>query len=174
MHKFVRKSAFICLLVPMVLLIGSVAVEGQQTEQKIEWISMKKAQDLARQNNKKVLIFAEAQWCTYCRKMDREVFPEQTIIDTINKYYYAVRVDIESDNAIEFNGQKMTESQFGYRYRVRSTPTTFFVKPDGEIIGGQPGFLPADIFDQLLVYIGSDAYQSLEFKDYLEESDSGK
>ncbi len=174
MQDVLRNKAIIFVLFPLLFLTASVDPGEERSGQTIEWISMKQAQDLARQHDKKVLIFAEAQWCTYCRKMDKEVFPEQTVIDTIDKYYYAVRVDIESDKTIEFNGQKMTESQFGYRYRVRSTPTTFFVKPDGEIIGGQPGFLPADIFDQLLVYIGSDAYQRIEFKDYLEESGAGK
>ena len=37
-----------------------------------EWFSMEEAQKLAAEQQKKVLIFGYAEWCTYCLKMRKE------------------------------------------------------------------------------------------------------
>lgn len=137
---------------------------------KIAWYELKEAQQLAKANDKKVLIYAEAVWCTYCQKMEKEVFPEQEVIDAMAEYYYPVRVDIESDKKMEFNGDVLTGSQFARKYRVQGTPTTFFIDKEGKILGAQPGFIPADTFLNLLTFVGSDAYQSVSFDEYLEQN----
>lgn len=136
----------------------------------ITWYDLKEAQQFAKENDKKVLIYAEAVWCTYCQKMEKEVFPQQEIIDTMAEYYYPVRVDIESDKKMEFNGEVLTGSQFARKYRVQGTPTTFFIDKEGKILGAQPGFIPPDTFRNLLTFVGSDAYQSVSFDEYLEQN----
>jgi len=136
----------------------------------ITWYDLKEAQQFAKENDKKVLIYAEAVWCTYCQKMEKEVFPQQEIIDTMAEYYYPVRVDIESDKKMEFNGEVLTGSQFARKYRVQGTPTTFFIDREGKILGAQPGFIPADTFQNLLTFVGSDAYQSVSFDEYLDQN----
>ncbi len=136
----------------------------------ITWYSFQKAQQLAGENDKKVLVYAEAVWCTYCKKMENEVFPRQKVIDTIAEYYYPVRVDIESDKELIFNEQTMTGSQFAQKYRVSGTPTFFFIDKKGEILGAQPGFIPHDVFTELLAFVGSDAHKRVSFEDYRKEN----
>lgn len=133
----------------------------------IQWQDMQEAQKMAEANGKKVLIYAEASWCVYCKKMDKKVFPDQAVIDSMETYFYPVRLDIESDKQILVNGQKMTQQQFARTHRVRATPTIFFMDKDGTILGSQPGFIPADTFSKLLAYVGSDSYKTTEFKNYL-------
>lgn len=156
------------------LLMALTAFGGFERTENIIWYSLKEAQHLARENNKKVLIYAEAVWCTYCKKMEKEVFPRTAVIKSMNKYYYPVRLDIESEKKIEFNSEIMTGSQFARKYRVTGTPTTFFIDKHGEILGAQPGFIPADVFEQLLGYVGSDSYGEIEFEEYVNEHQEGK
>lgn len=157
---------FIYLLFFMVIT-ASGSISGKAD---ITWYSFQKAQQLAGENDKKVLVYAEAVWCTYCKKMEKEVFPRQKVIDTIAEYYYPVRVDIESDKELVFNDQTMTGSQFAQKYRVSGTPTFFFIDKKGEILGAQPGFIPHDVFTELLAFVGSDAHKRVSFDDYRKEN----
>lgn len=157
---------FIYLLI-LIVITASASISNRAD---INWYSFQEAQQLAGENDKKVLVYAEAVWCTYCKKMENEVFPRQKVMDTIAEYYYPVRVDIESDKQLVFNEQKMTGSQFAQKYRVSGTPTFFFIDKKGEILGAQPGFIPHDVFTDLLAFVGSDAHKRVSFEDYRKEN----
>lgn len=147
----------------------TVAQEAPKEEKKdpIIWYSLGEAQKLAKENNKKVLIFGQASWCPYCRQMEREVYPVADVVDIINKYFYAVMIDTESQEKLTFNGEEFTEQQFAAALRLYSLPTHFFVRSDGQVIAGQPGALPDDIFERLLAYVGSDTYNTTKFEDFV-------
>lgn len=160
------KARYFIYLISIIVL---AAFSTYDKTEEITWYSMEEAQKLAAENDKKVLVYAEAVWCTYCKKMEKEVFPRQKVIDSLAKYYYPVRVDIESDKKLIFNEQTMTGSQFAQKYRVRGTPTFFFIDAKGEILGAQPGFIPYDVFTNLLAFVGSDAHKKVSFEEYTEE-----
>lgn len=163
---------YFLLLLPVLALVGIGAYSGKKVQEAngITWYSMKEAQHLATENNKKVLVYAEAVWCTYCKKMENEVFPKQEVIDSIARYYYPVRIDIESDKKHVFNEETLTGSQFARKYRVQGTPTFFFIDRKGKILGAQPGYIPPDVFTDLLSFVGSDAHKRISFEEYTEEN----
>lgn len=165
-----------CLV--LILLLGFCSswvappvVRAQETDataaDAIQWYSMEEAQKLAAQNGKKVMVFAETSWCVYCKKMHEEVFPKQAVIDSMNAYFYPVRIDIESNRAMRYNGKQLTQRQFAISTRMQATPTMFFIDGDGEKLGAQPGFMPAQTFSRLLGFVGSEAFREMEFKKYL-------
>lgn len=158
-------AVFITLLGIFFLFVNPAC--GQNS--KISWITMEEAQKMARDNAKKVLVFADASWCTYCKKMKKEVFPQQAVIDSMNAYFYAVRIDIESEKPMIYDGEKITQQQFAQRTRTQATPTFFFIGQNGKILGAQPGFIPAETFSRLLGFMGSDAFKKVEFKTYLKQ-----
>ena len=152
----------------LILIIGICLIWCPGYSQDIDWQPLSKAQELAAQNGKKVMIFAEAEWCGYCQKMYKKVFPQQSVQDSLSKYFYPVRVDIESDSKITFNGETYTQKNFSRKFRVSSTPTLIFLNSDGKVIGRQPGYLPANIFDKLVAFVGSDMTGKMPFKKYLQ------
>lgn len=137
--------------------------------QSIDWVPLSKAQQLAAENNKKVMIYAEAKWCGYCKKMERKVFPKESVQDSVEKYFYPVRIDIDSDIKVTFNGEDYTEQGLARKFRTTSTPTLIFVDKKGKIIGGQPGYLPPEIFDKLVAYVGDDKFGTISFEAYLQK-----
>lgn len=149
-----------------VLVVGMLSAAAQPD---INWRSLSEAQELAKENDKKVMLFAEAKWCGYCKKMYEEVFPKQTVQDSLHKYFYPVKVDIESDQKMMFNGNSLTQRQLARQFRVHSTPTFIFLEQDGSTIGRQPGFLPANIFDKLVAFVGADLTGKQSFKQYLKK-----
>jgi len=136
-----------------------------------QWITLDKALKLAKANHKKVLIDFGADWCGYCKKMDKEVFPDKQVQSLLKKYFYAVKIDVESKDPVEFHGKTYTKGEFAQAFGVSGLPTYVFIDSTGEPIAGQPGYIPAPAFAKMLSYIGSDAYKTTKFKAYNNSSD---
>jgi thioredoxin-related protein len=154
----------------LLILITACFIQLTAVAQPIEWVSLEEAQTKASQQGKKVLIYAEAEWCGYCKKMNQKVFPRETVADSLQKYFLPVRIDIESNAKTVLNGEELTEQMLARKFRVTGTPTMIFLDSEGKVLGTQPGFLRADVFDKLLAYVGADLYNEFEFKDYLEKN----
>lgn len=131
-----------------------------------EWHELGKAQQLAAENDKKVLVYANARWCTYCKKMEKEVFTQEEVQKKTNEHFYSVWVDIESEDSLSFRGQQLTQQQFARVMRVTGTPTFIFFDEEGEIIAGQPGYIPEDLYLKILDFVGSNAYLDQSFGEF--------
>lgn len=130
------------------------------------WIALNKAITLAKKDHKKVLIDFMADWCTYCKKMDKEVFPDQQVQKLLGRYFYTVRIDVESKDQVTFRGKTYTKAEFAQAFGISGLPTYVFIDSDGGYIANQPGYMPAHTFAEMLSYIGSDAYKKMNFKTY--------
>jgi len=124
------------------------------------------ALESAKESGKKVLIDVYAEWCPYCEKMHTEVYTETDVIKAVNEHFYLVKINIESENEVNYLGKRMTESEFAKMLNSSSLPTTFFMNSDGDLLGMQPGLLPADVFEDLLTFVGSNYYETLTFEEY--------
>jgi len=129
--------------------------------------SMEEAQVLAKENGKKVLVEVYAAWCGFCRKMAAETHPSQKVKDAVNELFYLVRLNAESDKQVVYNGETMTESELAAAFGVSSFPTTVFVDTNGEALGYQPGFMDANMYTNLVSYVGTDSYKTSSFEDFI-------
>lgn len=154
---------FICFTIA---IFFSAAGISELQSQSLNPMDLDRALEYAAQNNKKVLIDVYAEWCPYCEKMHNEVYTEPDVIDTVNEYYYLVKINIESEEPVNYLGRQMTERDFSSFLNSSSLPTTFFMKPDGDLLGMQPGLLPADVFEDLLHFVGSNAFESSTFDEF--------
>jgi len=150
--------------------VNAFAQTGELAEA-FEWREMGEAMELAAENDKKVLVYANAVWCTYCKKMEKEIFSQEIVQNATNEDFYSVWIDIESEKELNFRGEKMSQIQFARIMRVTGTPTFIFFDSDGEIIAGQPGFIPKDLYLQILEFVGSDAYVDQSFGEFAEAAE---
>lgn len=151
----------ICLLILISGLSSGVAFSQSLTPTDLET-----ALASAKADDKKVLIDVYAEWCPYCEKMHTEVYTETDVIEAVNEYYYLVKINIESDNIVNYLGNKMPERDFATLLESTSLPTTYFMNGKGELLGTQPGLLPADVFRDLLHFVGSNAFESTSFDEF--------
>ncbi len=87
----------------------------------IQWIAdYDQALKISEEKSKPVLIYFWRRGCTWCAKMESEVFPTHEVSETISKHFVAVALDI--------NNRKNFETM--NKYGVYATPT--FVIVDGE------------------------------------------
>ncbi len=93
-------------LITLVLLLfnATFSVKGQSKE-KINWISFNQLNDSLKTQPKKVFVDFYADWCLYCKEMNRTTFQDDLIIKELNENYYAVKMNIETEEEITFGGQ---------------------------------------------------------------------
>ncbi|WP_417884702.1 thioredoxin family protein [Zunongwangia sp.] len=83
---------------------------GQKNEA-INWLTFEKLEDSLSVKPKKTFLYFYADWCVYCKKMDRNTFKNTEIIEKLNTDFYAVKMNAESTDTISFEGQKFYNQQ---------------------------------------------------------------
>jgi thioredoxin-related protein len=164
------KRIQISLLVLFTLLMGSTAfAQNPEHNSGVEWQSLEEAQKKAKETGKKVLIFGYADWCTYCRKMRKETYSQDTVQKSLDSNFIPVQINAESEEEVVFNGKTYKSWQLAQYFQLKSFPTHYFIDDKGEVIGAQPGFLPTDVFIPMMDYIGEDKFGKISFMDYLNQ-----
>jgi thioredoxin-related protein len=88
----------------------------------------------ARQSGSLVMLVFETDWCTWCDRMEREVFTDPDVRSALEGLL-VLKLDAEGD------GERLAA-----RYRVDAYPTIVFVNGDGEEVDRILGYLPAGEF----------------------------
>lgn len=98
--------------------------------------SVAEAQKQARANKQLIFVDLFADWCGWCHKAEREIFPAAKFQDA-TKDLVLLRVDTEDRG----EGTKMAT-----QYGVTSLPTFLLLTHDGAIAGTIRGYLPVNEF----------------------------
>jgi thioredoxin-related protein len=122
----------------LLLLVAPLAAAPPVSEAWLEDVSA--ARSRARQEGKPILVDLWADWCTWCKRLDREVFSTPTFREYAARFVL-LRVDTE-DGA---GGTRLMED-----FEVESLPTTLIVTHDLVRIGELRGFAPVEPYIQNL------------------------
>lgn len=82
-----------------------------QTKREPKWISFEQLSDSLDREPKKTLLFFHTDWCSYCRKMEKEVFTDKSVLEMLDNDYYMVKFDAESIDSVYFDGQFFTNTE---------------------------------------------------------------
>lgn len=89
----------------------------------------------ARAEKKLVFVDLSADWCSYCTRMDDEVFTDSRVRTALLTF---VPIKLDTDTA---GGRGVAN-----RYRVNGLPAFLLVDGDGALVGRFDGYLPVDPF----------------------------
>lgn len=81
-----------------------------------------------------LLVDFTTEWCGWCRKLERDVYPDPAVSRQLSRVVY-VKLDAEREGAT-----------LARRYGVSGFPTLIFLTPSGQIAGEIAGYLPATAF----------------------------
>jgi len=151
-----------------ILVSGLVSCSSSfnSNELAFEITTMSNAQKQAELHDKKIIVDVYTVWCTWCKKLENEIYPDPRIGAIVNEYFYVVRIDAESQEEIVYNGRKIKMADFAQLLGVSTYPSTVFIDRNGTTIGQQSGFMEVEVFEKLLAFVGSSAYRTMQFDEF--------
>jgi thioredoxin-related protein len=138
----------------------SSTVEGET------FVPFEKAFADANHDNKLVMVDVFTDWCGWCKKLDRDVYPDAEVQKELHAYFAAAKVNAESSVVHAIDGKQMTERELAQRWKVTGFPTIVFLTSKGELIQALPGYLPPKQFAQVLRYMGTRSYEHETFEQW--------
>ncbi len=126
-----------------IVLLGFFNLSAQGIE--FQHISLEKALEKAKAEDKLVFIDFYTTWCAPCKAMAKNVFTLPEVGAVYNKEYINIKLDAEKE------GLKAAK-----KYLVNSYPTYIYLNANGNIVYKETGMRPANNFIQL----GRDAVAS--------------
>lgn len=93
---------FYRLAFTLILIFNSYYLNAQQ---EINWVDFEDLPTLQAQNPKPMFIYIYADWCVYCKKMERITFKNKDNIKLLSENYYALKFNLETKKEIVFNGK---------------------------------------------------------------------
>jgi len=113
-----------------------------RAEAQIRWApSFPLAMARARTSGRLVMVSFHTDWCTLCKRLRQEVFPDRRVVQ-LSSQFVPVRVNGEKEGAALVR-----------RYKVRGYPTILFINAQGEVEGKIGGYLPPEGFAQQMALI---------------------
>ena len=135
MKKLVFITALLCIA-------GcSIMQESEPAEELINWsYDFEQAKTEALNQQKPLLIDFYTDWCSWCKKMDKDIYGNKNVAD-FSENFVCVKIDAEKN------------SQLTKEFNVRGFPTTVFLNSEATVKEVVPGYLPADRFLELMKVI---------------------
>lgn len=165
------KNRFILLLI-----LSSIAVTGLAQQEKVQWYSFQKAVQLNKENPKKILIDVYTDWCGWCEKMKKTTFNHPDIARYINKNFYPVRFDAETNKKVQFKGRTFTRKDESGRNPHElaaallkgkmSYPSVAYLDEKNQLITAVPGYYGPKKMEPILKFFANDIYKKKSFKAY--------
>lgn len=124
MNKGVVISAVLLLLV---WVTGVTAAEG--------WLNdFEAAKKLAAEKNLPILAdFSGSDWCTWCKRLDGEVFTQKAFKDAVKERYVLFVADFPQTVA-QTEELKQQNQGLAKKYKIRGFPTVLLLDAKGEVI----------------------------------------
>lgn len=117
-------------------------------------------------------------WCGWCKKMDAGTFSHPDIVKYINENYYAVKLNAETKEAIEFKGQTFVNPNPDLRRPTHefaaiaavngrlSFPTIVYLDEELNLLSPVPGYVDAKAIEPIIHYFAEEAYKDTPWTDY--------
>ncbi len=116
------QSQSIAQNVPVVPVSTGVMASGQLVWNR----DINTALQLARNENKLVLVDVYTGWCGWCKRLDRDTYSDPSVVSFLNNGFVSVKIDAEDGGA----GQA-----FAQKYGVRGYPAIAVLDGSGKLRG---------------------------------------
>jgi thioredoxin-related protein len=143
--------------------------------EKVKWMSVKELQIAYAQSPRPILVDVYTSWCGWCKVMDKETYNKEAVAEYINSHYYAIKLDAETKETLEWNGKK-----YAYNSPYKSNdlaiyllggqmsfPTTVFLTGLAAPPAPLPGYLKPAQIEPPLKFFGDGVYKTKNYPDFI-------
>ncbi len=133
----------------------------------LQWTNLETAVSKAADQKKAVLVDVYTDWCGWCKKMDKEVFADPAVSEILASRFALAKVNGESKESFTYKGQKTDGVGIARGFGVRGYPAIIFLDAKGDMLTMIPGFVDAEKFLPIVLFIGNKEYEKMEWDAYL-------
>jgi thiol:disulfide interchange protein len=114
---------------------AAVMPASARAPQRVSWVSFNEGMQRAKLDGRPVLLTFYADWCGYCKKMDRTTWKASTVLREMQQVI-AVRINAEQESPID----GVSGAQLAELFGVRGYPVQLLVDADGKTLARQDGY----------------------------------
>lgn len=151
------KRSYVIIYILLWFLFFSSSCTGKSHDKKkreLKWLSYEDGLIKARKDKKHTIIFFNADWCYWCRKMMKEFTRSEKIFNYLNNNFSLVLVNVDE------------EYDLLVKYDIVGVPTLVFLQPNSEEISQLNYYPGEDEFLNILKYVKEEHYKKMTFKEY--------
>jgi len=100
--------------------------------------------------------------------LEEGTFSDVKTVPFINSNFIPVKVKTSLNETYHTPSGDLTTGELVRRFQIRGVPSTFFLNKDGQPVFNVPGYVPADIYENVLRYISEEHFKNQSFDDYQE------
>jgi Thioredoxin-related protein len=157
------------MIIAMVFIASSLQSQSTVKKSELTWNSFETGMKKAQTSKKKILIDVYTDWCSWCTKMDKEVYTDPKVREYLSKNFVIVKLNAEGNETVHFKGQAFSPAELAAEFGVTGYPATLFLKDDSDPITLLPGYMEAPMFLHVLSFIAENHYEKKQFDEYLKE-----
>ncbi len=145
-------------------------------KKEVKTYSLKEALALQKKQPKKILINIYTNFCNSCRVMNKTTFTDTLVSDYLNKNYYLVNFDAESNDTIVFNNEKFYKQiidGFPFNSFVRKITNGYLTFPSIVILDEQlstinilNNYQHPKFLKPVIMYFGDNEYKTKKWVDF--------
>ncbi len=145
--------------------------------QEVKWLSFDDASVEMQQKPKKIIIDVYTDWCSWCKKMDQTTFADPVIAAYMDKFYYSVKFNAESDDSLVFKGRTFknpnpTDARSVHQFAKAvlqgklSYPSYVLMDENFNIVQVIVGYKSPEQLEPVLHYFQTESYKTTKWPDY--------
>lgn len=168
------KTLFFSILSCLFLFVLFFSITNTAVSQSsLKWYSFDEAMQKSKKENKPVLVDFYADWCSWCKEMDKQTFSHPAVKKHLNKDFILARIDVQKKQKINYKGKSFSEREFQAALNVTGLPTLAFFDKNGNLVTTVPGFMTKEQLLPILGYIKSECYlKKISFDSYRTSPDA--
>ncbi len=166
------------------MLIFPASFIAQSTQ--IDWMSIEEAVEAQKKEPRKIMIDVYTHWCGPCKMMMKNTFTNADVINYINKYYYAVKFDAESPDALYFKGTDYSNPtydpnkkgrngvhEFSRALNVQAYPTLVYMDEELNVLAPISGYRTPPQLELYLKFFANDQHMTVKSQEEWQEYQNG-
>jgi thioredoxin-related protein len=144
---------------------------SQTSQAQVKWYKIEEAEQQAATQGKKIMVKVYANWCGWCKEMDKATFPNQHVAKILNQSFISVQFNAEQLGDIAWSGTtyKVVRPKNSGRYHQlaakwlngqMSYPTIVILDENGQVLQAIAGYRRAAEFEKIIAFFAADAYKN--------------
>lgn len=154
--------------------------------QKVNWLSIEKAQELQKKVPKNIIMDIYTDWCGPCKLMDKNTFQNSDVAQYLNNNFYAVKFNAEGNTKVSFKGREFSNINYNESLKggrnathdftrylgISGYPTIVFFDKDANPIAPITGYLNPNQIEIYLKLFKDEKYKDIksqeDFKKFMD------